>query len=242
MVVVKILNDKNIYTYYELLRITRTAPQDGIKTAYDILIRQLKLLSVNDTNILNKIEDADHAYAVLSDPNTRKQYDKWVKEQEIRLRQGLKLFDFTLDKTVDKVKDDNFQEVLHKPKDVFKQQEYHVNSSKKLNLQDWIYIKGKLGIVVAIIIGLTWILSSYILAIKVALVLYVLLGLYSWLAMKGSFAPNAGLGALIMNMIFPIILWAMLKSYIPHDIGKIILGIMIIWDIHPILTMSKKNR
>jgi DnaJ-class molecular chaperone len=62
-------------TYYEILEVDKKASQEAIKSAY----RRLAMLYHPDKNQLPEAEEMfkkiAEAYAVLSDPNQRKQYD-----------------------------------------------------------------------------------------------------------------------------------------------------------------------
>lgn len=72
-----------IHTYYDTLSVVRNAPPEVIRAAYKILSQKhhpdRNSDNPNVTAIMAKINDA---YAVLSDPEKRKKYDKWLAEQE----------------------------------------------------------------------------------------------------------------------------------------------------------------
>jgi curved DNA-binding protein CbpA len=74
---------QKIHTHYDTLSIVRDAPPEVIRAAYKVLSQNYhpdrNSDNPNATAIMAKINDA---YAVLSDPEKRKKYDRWVAEQE----------------------------------------------------------------------------------------------------------------------------------------------------------------
>lgn len=74
---------QKIHTHYDTLSIVRNAPPEVIRAAYKVLSQKYhpdrNSDNPNTTAIMAKINDA---YAVLSDPEKRKKYDRWVTEQE----------------------------------------------------------------------------------------------------------------------------------------------------------------
>lgn len=77
-----------IHTHYDTLSVVRNAPPEVIRAAYKILSQKhhpdRNSDNPNVTAIMAKINDA---YAVLSDPEKRKKYDKWLAEQEVSATQ-----------------------------------------------------------------------------------------------------------------------------------------------------------
>jgi curved DNA-binding protein len=64
--------------YYNVLGVDRTATTDAIKAAYRKLARKLHPdLNPNDTDAKRKFQEINEANEVLSDPESRKKYDKY---------------------------------------------------------------------------------------------------------------------------------------------------------------------
>lgn len=72
-----------IHTHYDTLSVVRNAPPEVIRAAYKTLSQKYhpdrNSEDANATAIMAKINEA---YAALSDPAKRKEYDKWLEKQE----------------------------------------------------------------------------------------------------------------------------------------------------------------
>ena len=70
-----------IRTYYEILEITQDASEEVIKASYKALVKKLHPDNMHNPEDYNKsILEINEAYAVLSDPQKRKEYDKKLEE------------------------------------------------------------------------------------------------------------------------------------------------------------------
>ena len=64
--------------YYEVLGISKTADDAEIKKAYRVLAKKYHPdMNPGDAEAEKKFKEASEAYAVLSDPEKRKQYDQF---------------------------------------------------------------------------------------------------------------------------------------------------------------------
>ena len=63
--------------YYEVLGVPKTASQDEIKSAFRKLAKKYHPDVSKEENAAEKFKEAQEAYAVLSDPEKRKQYDQF---------------------------------------------------------------------------------------------------------------------------------------------------------------------
>src|SRR6195256_5083653 len=61
--------------FYQTLGVPRTASQDDIQRAYRRLARQYHPDVNSDPGAEDRFKDVSEAYAVLSDPQTRRRYD-----------------------------------------------------------------------------------------------------------------------------------------------------------------------
>src|SRR5688572_21758390 len=67
--------------YYKVLELDKTASESDIKKAYRRLARKLHPdLNPNDETAKKKFQQINEAHEVLSDPEKRKQYDKYGKD------------------------------------------------------------------------------------------------------------------------------------------------------------------
>lgn len=67
--------------YYKILGVERTAPEDAIKKAYRRLARKYHPdLNPNDAEAKKRFQEINEANEVLSDPESRKKYDKYGEQ------------------------------------------------------------------------------------------------------------------------------------------------------------------
>ena len=63
--------------YYEVLGVSKTATDSEIKSAFRKLAKKYHPDVSTEPDAEEKFKEAQEAYAVLSDPNKRKQYDQF---------------------------------------------------------------------------------------------------------------------------------------------------------------------
>ena len=81
--------------YYEVLGVSKTASEDEIKSAFRRLAKQYHPDVSKEANAAEKFKEAQEAYAVLSDPNKRRQYDQMGHQAFSNTSGGSGGFDFS---------------------------------------------------------------------------------------------------------------------------------------------------
>lgn len=78
---------KSIHTYYDNLKVARTAPPEVIRAAYKSLA-QIYHPDKNqgDVEAARIMKLINAAYEVLSDPMKRAEHDRWIAQQEAILK------------------------------------------------------------------------------------------------------------------------------------------------------------
>lgn len=66
--------------YYEVLGVSKNASDDEIKSAFRKLAKKYHPDISKEANAEEKFKEVQEAYAVLSDPNKRKQYDQFGQQ------------------------------------------------------------------------------------------------------------------------------------------------------------------
>jgi curved DNA-binding protein CbpA len=72
-------------THYETLRVVRDAPSDAIRAAYKSLILKSNAGQNQGADVSRPMKAIHDAYAVLSNPVQRAEYDRWLLERESAL-------------------------------------------------------------------------------------------------------------------------------------------------------------
>ena len=71
--------------YYEVLGVPKDADEAAIKKAYRVLAKKYHPdANPGDETAAEKFKEASEAYAVLSDPQKRQQYDQFGQQKGIR--------------------------------------------------------------------------------------------------------------------------------------------------------------
>ncbi|RDJ31265.1 MAG: hypothetical protein DWQ18_03865 [Crenarchaeota archaeon] len=64
--------------FYEVLGVPKTATQNEIKTKFRQLAKELHPDRTKDKSSEDKMSEINRAYEVLSDPDKKEQYDKYL--------------------------------------------------------------------------------------------------------------------------------------------------------------------
>ncbi|WP_255464329.1 DnaJ domain-containing protein [Nitrosopumilus sp. b1] len=74
----KDLEESNLPNFYEVLGVPKTATQIEIKTKFRQLAKELHPDKTKDKSSEDKMSEINRAYEVLSDPDKKEQYDKYL--------------------------------------------------------------------------------------------------------------------------------------------------------------------
>ena len=72
------LEESNLPNFYELLGVPRTATQNEIKAKFRQLAKELHPDRTKDKSSEEKMSEINKAYEILSDPDKKEQYDKYL--------------------------------------------------------------------------------------------------------------------------------------------------------------------
>jgi hypothetical protein len=73
----------SVATYYDLLKVSRGAPPDGVRTAYRRLAQRYHPDKLQgNADAVRVMAMLNEAYAVLSDPDKRARYDQWILQAQ----------------------------------------------------------------------------------------------------------------------------------------------------------------
>lgn len=75
----KAANESSLPNYYEIFGLEKSATQDEIKQRFRKLAKELHPDKKKDKDAENKMTKINKAYEILSDPERRTQYDKYLK-------------------------------------------------------------------------------------------------------------------------------------------------------------------
>jgi hypothetical protein len=79
------MNRGKIVTHYDNLKVARNAPTEVIRAAYRVLAQQFHPDRFPDRALAERrMKIINEAYAVLADPDRRREHDAWIAEQELR--------------------------------------------------------------------------------------------------------------------------------------------------------------
>lgn len=78
---------------YHILNLLPTASQDEIKDAYSSLHAQLMTSNLGDAELTSRLSELETAYAVLSDPNERSNYDRSLNSSSSNLQASITVLD-----------------------------------------------------------------------------------------------------------------------------------------------------
>lgn len=74
---------KRVHTHYDNLKVTRDAPPEVIRAAYRSLCHKFHPdRHGGSAHATHTFQLISRAYAVLSDPQQRRQHDEWIAQQE----------------------------------------------------------------------------------------------------------------------------------------------------------------
>lgn len=72
-----------VHTHYDNLKVARDAPPEVIRAAYKTLSQKYHPdRNGNSTDAIRVIQIINSAYAVLSDPDKRREHDEWIARAE----------------------------------------------------------------------------------------------------------------------------------------------------------------
>jgi hypothetical protein len=78
-------NSMNVATYYDILRVSRTAAPEGVRVAYRSLAQRYHPDKLQGSDDAARVMAAlNEAYAVLSDPGKRARYDRAIAGAQAR--------------------------------------------------------------------------------------------------------------------------------------------------------------
>jgi len=78
-----------IHTHYDNLKVARNAPPEVIRAAYKILSQKYHPdRNGNNPDAIRVIQIINTAYAVLSDPEKRREHDEWIARTEAQAGAG----------------------------------------------------------------------------------------------------------------------------------------------------------
>lgn len=80
-------------TLYHTLNLLPTASQDEIKDAYSRLRAQLMASDLGDAELTPRLSEIETAYAILSDPNERSNYDRSLNSSNSNLQTSITVLD-----------------------------------------------------------------------------------------------------------------------------------------------------
>lgn len=78
-----------VHTHYDNLKVARNAPPEVIRAAYKTLSQKYHPdRNGNSPDAIRVIQIINSAYAVLSDPDKRREHDEWIARAEIEGQHG----------------------------------------------------------------------------------------------------------------------------------------------------------
>ena len=127
--------------YYDILEVNKNASQEIVDKAYKILVKKYHP-DLKEENLKNKFEEKikkiNEAYDILSDSEKRKNYDLFLKENEISTEKYNKLYNenITLKKQLNDLNNEllNFKNIIYNKKNNYSDNRnntsYNFNSQK----------------------------------------------------------------------------------------------------------------
>lgn len=77
-----------VHTHYDNLKVARNAPPEVIRAAYKTLSQKYHPdRNGNSADAIRVIQIINSAYAVLSDPDKRREHDDWIARTEARVHE-----------------------------------------------------------------------------------------------------------------------------------------------------------